>query len=310
MNPVFLIGAERSGTTLLRLMLDGHPCITWLNEFEYSVDRISELDRWPGMKEYVAYLSTNRIFQATGFKIDETLEYPELIISFLRQKQQRDNKDIIGATCHRHYDRLLRLFPQSRLIYLFRDPRDVARSNIGMGWAGNVWTGVNQWIEAENLWKRVRQQLDRTSYIEIRSEELVASPEETLTTICRFLDIDYDDKMMAYPEYTTYSKPDPSLTEQWKRKMNPSEIGLVESKAFDIMKERGYHPKFDVPQKISLLRKVFLLVQDKFFRICFNVKRFGFWLIVAYFLARKLKLQSIEKKLKIQLNEKTKKFLK
>lgn len=37
-KPIFLVGAERSGTTVLRLMLDHHPQIAWCNEFEYVVD--------------------------------------------------------------------------------------------------------------------------------------------------------------------------------------------------------------------------------------------------------------------------------
>ncbi len=34
-----LVGAERSGTTVLRLMLSYDPTIAWLSEFEYAVDR-------------------------------------------------------------------------------------------------------------------------------------------------------------------------------------------------------------------------------------------------------------------------------
>ncbi|MGL5077751.1 MAG: sulfotransferase, partial [Waterburya sp.] len=36
-QPIFLVGAERSGTTLLRLMLDNHPQLAWCYEFEYAV---------------------------------------------------------------------------------------------------------------------------------------------------------------------------------------------------------------------------------------------------------------------------------
>jgi hypothetical protein len=310
MNPVFLVGAERSGTTLLRLMLNGHSTISWLNEFEYSVDRVIEPDCWPDMENYIEYLSTHRIFQATEFVIDETLDYLELIKSFLLQKQLRDSKPIIGATCHRHYDRLLRMFPKARFIYLLRDPRDVAHSNIGMGWAGNVWTGVDRWVESVNLWENVKQSLEKSSYIEVSSETLITSPRETLTSICEFLHVPYEDDMMKYPEYTTYSKPDPSLTEQWKRKLSPDEISFVEAKTHELMKHRGYQPLFDLPPKISFLMKVILLVQDKYSRVCFKVKHYGFWLITADFLARKLRIKFLERELKFHFHKKTKKFLK
>lgn len=311
MNPVFLIGAERSGTTLLRLMLNGHPLISWLNEFEYSVDQVAKDDIWPDLEGYSDYLSTNRIFQSTGFIIDKKLNYPDLIKSFLSQKQQRDAKLIIGATCHRHYDRLLRIFPTARFIYLLRDPRDVARSNIGMGWAGNVWKGVDRWIEAENLWERVKQNLrENISYIEVRYENLITAPEATLSAICSFLNVEYDRSMMSYPNYTTYSIPDPSLTEQWKRKMSNNEIELVESKIFDRMSKRGYAPHSISPNAPSTVQKIILKIQDKIFRVRFKVHSFGLVLVLSDFISRKCKLKSLEKRIKIKINEKTKKFLK
>lgn len=46
-KPVFLVGAERSGTTVLRLMLDHHPQIAFNNEFEYAVDLVSDEGKWP-----------------------------------------------------------------------------------------------------------------------------------------------------------------------------------------------------------------------------------------------------------------------
>ncbi len=310
MNPIFLIGAERSGTTLLRLMLNAHPQISWLNEFEYSVDRVTSQDKWPDLTEYKEYLSTDRIFRATEFVVDDTLDYPGLVKSFLEQKQQRDQKPIIGATCHRHYDSLLRLFPNARFIYLLRDPRDVANSNIGMGWAGNVWCGVDRWVEAENLWSNMKKTLSEENYIEIRSEELILSPEDNLTKICEFIGLEYDDQMMEYPSNTTYSRPDPKLTEQWKRKMSEKDIKLVEAKTFQIMKERGYSPQFDTPQVPGALQEKWLTTQNRLYRLYFRIKQYGLWVTLEEIVARRLGIKSLEKKNKLIINEKTKKYLK
>lgn len=41
-GPLFLIGAERSGTTLCRLMPDHHPAICWLGEFDYAIERVGD----------------------------------------------------------------------------------------------------------------------------------------------------------------------------------------------------------------------------------------------------------------------------
>lgn len=310
MNPVFLIGAERSGTTLLRLMLNGHPEISWLNEFEYSVDRISSPHGWPDLEEYYDFLSTHRVFLGTGFEVDKSLDYPDLIASFLKQKQQRDKKPVVGATCHRHYDSILRLFPQAKFVYLLRDPRDVARSNIGMGWAGNMWIGVERWLEAEKLWADMKKELSQDVYVEIRSEELILSPEENLTAICNFIGVDYHPEMMEYPDNTTYSRPDPKLTEQWKRKLSTRDIKLVEARAYTIMKERGYEPHFDQPEIPGAVQQWMLQIQNKIYRLLYRIKYIGLWRTLEGTIARKLGITSLEKKNLMIINEKTKKYLK
>ena len=54
-RPLFLVGSERSGTTLTRLMLDYHPKIAFFFEFPYSVDMMCDRDGWPDLHEYYAY---------------------------------------------------------------------------------------------------------------------------------------------------------------------------------------------------------------------------------------------------------------
>lgn len=238
-QPVFLVGAERSGTTMFRLMLAFHPQIAFLNEFEYAVDWVGDGD-WPDLKGYADYLQTNRIFQAHRFHIDPALDYPALVDSFMVQHRERKQKALVGATVHRNFDKLLRIWPDARFIHIVRDPRDVARSRIGMGWSGNVWTGVAEWIEMEQLWERVRSGLTPDRYIEVRSEDLVADPPTHLDRACSLFGLRYDPAMLTYSEHSTYDAPDPTLSYQWRRKLSEREIRLVESRVGPMLAERGY----------------------------------------------------------------------
>ena len=74
--PFFLVGAERSGTTLLRLMLDHHPELAFRNEFEFAVDRVGEDGSFPDVRTYTEHLRLSRTFAMSGFAIDESLDYP------------------------------------------------------------------------------------------------------------------------------------------------------------------------------------------------------------------------------------------
>jgi hypothetical protein len=309
-QPIFLVGAERSGTTLLRLMLAHHPNIAWCNEFEYAVDRISESGDWPKLDEYYEWLASHRIFLATGFETDRSLSYPQLVNSFLLQKRDRENKPIVGATVHRHFDRLLRIWPDARFIHLLRDGRDVARSCIGMGWSGNVWTGVERWIEAECLWEKLSEIIPAEGKIEVTYETLISEPVKTLTGLCEFIGVPYDEAMLSYSENTSFDLPDPKFTQQWRRKLSDSEIQLVESRIANMLSERGYELSGLPIINITGLREIQLRLQDWWYRWNFRLQRYGLPLFISDYLLRRLGFVQWQKGVKSEIMAIEKRYLK
>ena len=301
-NPVFLIGAERSGTTVLRLMLDHHPEICWRNEFEYAIDLVPDHEGWPGLEYYYEWLETHRIFQASGLAINKTLDYPALINDFLVQHRDRAGKSIVGATVHRHFDRLLRIWPQARFIRILRDGRDVARSNIGMGWAGNVWTGLEKWIEAEQLWDNLQPTLAAEQYVEVTYENLINNPEQELTRICEFLGVSYSPAMMDYIGKTTYDTPDPRYIAQWRRKLTNRQVQLAESRIAPMLTERGYELSGLPIINVGSLNQFYLKVDSWWKCAQFRMNRNGLSLFVADYLSRKLGLTQWQKQVRLKLN--------
>lgn len=295
--PVFLVGAERSGTTLLRLMLDHHPKLAWMSEFEYAVDRLEPNGAWPELRAYREWLVTQRIFQGLGLDPTQGSDYPTLLNGFLIQARDQAGKSLVGATVHRHFDRLLWLWPDARFIHLVRDPRDVARSCIGMGWAGNVWTGVERWITAEQLWDRLRHRLTEARMLEVRYEDLLAEPDRVLARTCAFVGVDYDPAMLTYSCSTSYEAPDPSLAYQWRRKLSPRQIGLIEARVGPLLTRRGYEPSGLPPIHPGPLSCCWLRAQDRAGRLRWRTKRFGARLIVAEWTARRLRLTRLQRRL-------------
>jgi hypothetical protein len=308
-EPIFLVGAERSGTTLLRLMLCHHSQIAWCNEFEYAVDQIPADGVFPNLSDYYNWLDTHRIFQGTGFTIDKTLSYPQLVDNFLLQK--RADKTIVGATVHRHFDRLLSIWPEARFIHLIRDARDVANSCIGAGWAGNVWNGCERWQEAELLWDNLAGQLTRATrsgsprrerYISVTYEELISQYRETLTKLCEFIGVSYEEAMLDYAQNSTYDIPDSRFISQWKKKLSDYEVRLVESRVGELLSQRGYPLSGLSPVSLTKLDLYKLKLQNWSYRANYRRKRYGNYLFITDYISRKLNFEDWQKHIKIQLN--------
>ena len=301
-TPIFLVGACRSGTTLLRAMLDYHPQIAFHHEFEFAVDQMKEPANWPDLSSYHEYLSYSRIFLHSNHTIDKHLSYPELVNSFLLQKLERDKKQFIGATVHYHFDRLLRIWPDAKFIHLVRDGRDVARSTLLMAWAGNMFTSVQSWITAELLWEKISPQLSPEQNLTIHYEALIQNSDEVLTQICTFIGVPFDKAMYDYAEHTTYSLPEPHLIEQWRKKLSNDEIQLAESKISTMLEERGYQLSGLPLLKITPWLRWRMAISNRWARRLFYFRRYGFILYLEHVLSRKLPFKGWRKSVQMKTN--------
>lgn len=301
-QPAFIVGCVRSGTTLLRLMLDHHPELAFHFEFEFAVDQISADGTLPQLAEYHDYLSQHRVYLLSEGRIDRCLNYEELVNSFLEQKRVRDGKKIVGATVHHHIDRIAHLWPEAKYIHLLRDGRDVARSCSAMGWAGNMYHAVERWIESEGTWEQLRSQIPGDRQVEVRYEDLIESPKTTLTTICQFLGTEFDSAIFDYAKNSTYELPDAQLTQQWRHKLSEREIQLAESRISKMLTERGYELSGLPLITVSLSQRGWLALQNWWWRARFRMRRYGLPLFFTDFVARRLAIGPLARRCKDRIN--------
>lgn len=301
-SPLMLVGAERSGTTLLRLMLDHHPEIALLPEFEFSVELVGAEGQWPEIAAFHDLLRTSRDFLEYELSIDPALDYPTLVDSFLAQKRDRDGKGIVGATVHHHFDRLTHLWPAVRFIHIVRDGRDVAASAIPMGWAGNTYTGVERWIDAEELWESIEARVPESRRIDVYYEELVADPKLTVTKICEFIGVEFDDAMFDYARTSSYSAPDGRLAAQWKRKQSEWEVRLTESRIATMLARRGYEPSGFPSLVVEQRLERSLLRQDRWARRRFRARAYGWRLFLEDILSRHLGVRGWQESVRLRQN--------
>lgn len=205
----FIVGVGRSGTTLLRLMLDAHPDIAIPYETHFAP---SVLDR-PELTcdEFFEILTSAATWPNMGLKADEfraalngvaPFSPAAGLRTFYGLWAQRYGKHRWGdktPTYRAHLPVIERSLPEARFIHLIRDGRDVALSYQGL------WFGPGDDIEAQaQFWRdqiAVTRQLGAQvqHYLEVRYEDLLLDTVKTLTRICDFIEIPYDKRMLEYP---------------------------------------------------------------------------------------------------------------
>jgi hypothetical protein len=188
-RPIFIVGCPRSGTTLLRLMLDSHPAISCGPETHFIGVLEQVMNRWPALERY-------------GFDQDYWYDkLAELVHSFQHDYATRRGKQRWADKTPRyslHLPFIDRLFPSSQVIHLIRDGRDVVASH------RDSW-GYKSALGAPDKWRRfieAARQWGATApperYTELRYEELVADPERELRRILDFLGEPWDPAVLAH----------------------------------------------------------------------------------------------------------------
>lgn len=240
-NPfVFVVGCPRSGTTLLQRMLDNHPQLAVSNEGRFIALAIQDvpIGTDPALAPDLIETVTNYPrFQKLGLPDDAIREagakartYSEFVSALYTEYGRLHGKPLAGDKTPRyvlHLPRLHSLFPNARTIHLIRDGRDVALSilqwaNEGRGpgrlrlWQDEpVAVCALYWRRMVSTGRRDGENLRPDQYREVRHEDLVAQPDESLLDLTTFLELPFAPEMSAFYEGKTISKEGISSKAAW-----------------------------------------------------------------------------------------------
>jgi hypothetical protein len=266
-------------------MLSYHPAVSDVDEFDFALAHTPDVG-WPALDEYVAFLERLRGFSQSGLRVDRRLTFVELVRSFHCQRHAASGQKIWADVIHSAFHRCPEIWPRARYVHVLRDPRDVARSCVGMGWYGNSYRATEIWLTAERRWDLLCERTPSDRRHEVRYEELVRDPKGELTRLCEFLGLAYEPRMLSYSEHTTYEAPDPNLVEQWRTKMTPREIQLVEAAVGELLARRGYASS-DYPKRVpGRLERALLAWDSRWRRLGKAVDRYGIALALEHRLAQ------------------------
>jgi hypothetical protein len=206
----FVVGVSRSGTTLLRLMLDAHSQLAIPPETHFIPDLVEACRAEDGGPDRAAEVITMHRRWA-DFRLDadelherfariRPFEPGEALRAFYGMYAQRVGKPRWGDKTP-HYTRRMPLIqdvlPEARFIHLIRDGRDVALSMLDVHFGpDDVQKAAKRWTSWIRKARRHAARLDH--YLELRYEELVTDAEAVLRRMCEFVELPFEPAMLEY----------------------------------------------------------------------------------------------------------------
>jgi sulfotransferase family protein len=296
--PVFVLGCPRSGTTVLyHMLLSAGGFAVYRaesNVFNLLVPRFRGMRSAADRKELLELWLRSKLFRVSG------LDASEISVKIMAEcrgggdflrivMQEIARKQGVGRWADCTPEHLLymaeikRQIPDALFIHIIRDGRDVALSYVKQGWsyplpwdrqeglgvAGLYW----EWIVRKG---RERGRHLGASYQEVRFEELITNPQETLSRIGGFIDHDLDYDRIQHARIGSVSQPNSSFAKEsdgpfnpvgrWKARMSAGQMTAFEGLVGGFLRELGYGLFSEAKQGISLsaarLRTTYLTMFD------------------------------------------------
>jgi protein-tyrosine sulfotransferase len=146
-----------------------------------------------------------------------------------------------------------KIFPKARFMHLLRDGRDVISSMIERQGEDYINEAIYRWKISVNRTNSFKRIISAEQYLEVRYENLVINPEQTLKDVSKFLGIKYLPVMLDYwklpstiePKYNSFhanlGKPVfPSSIGKWKERLSKEQQNLILSNITPELKSLGY----------------------------------------------------------------------
>ena len=286
--PFFIVGAQRSGTTMMRLMLNRHPEIAvpfesgFIPVFVPLLERYGDLSRRENARRLLEDIAAYPLQRDRGglIKNPETIlkqpitTYADLIDAIFTVDARARHKVRWGDKTPSYVtdlDVLWSLFPKCRIVHLVRDGRDVALSNRNVEWGiHSLPRAAADWRWKTTLGRKVGAVVAE-HYLELKYEDLVLDPERSLRRVCAFLDATFDPVMLDYhleasaelPERSrswhrnSVRPPDPALVFGWKRRMSVADRIIFQQVAGDALDLFGYERESRAPTVATRARSLY-----------------------------------------------------
>ncbi|WP_088330231.1 sulfotransferase [Lacimicrobium sp. SS2-24] len=215
----FLMCSERSGSNLIVQIMNSHSMICGpstkhiISPVARNLFRYGDLKRdenWLALLEDICSLINmgfsrwKKVFTVQMLNEMSPERNPGNLLKRMFLAEAKEfGKDIVFIKENRIYEYmsyLLLNFPESKFIFLVRDPRDVALSwKKSINHAGGVVRAARQWQHDQAYYINEYENMNnmgRSFYLSY--ENLLSSPMATLKELCKFLTVPFDEKVLEF----------------------------------------------------------------------------------------------------------------
>ena len=265
---IFIIGVGRSGTSLLQSILNSHSKISFLPETQFLRNYVFKKNvsiNKSNYKEIISQLEKDPRFSRLNICPKIVIEksknmidvYRNITNFFLKNK----NKEIIGDKDPKIIENIEVLnyfFPNSKIIHIIRDPRDVVLSRTKARWSKKYpyfMHSIIYYLQMTLGRKMLYKYYNKNNFYEIKYEDLIKDPDYELKKICNFLEVEYENNILNYHNSSkelvskdefewkkeTFNPVDNKNFNKWKKEFNFFKILIIESICYTHIKENFYN---------------------------------------------------------------------
>lgn len=290
-HPIFIVGCERSGTTMLRLILCMHknilipPQTKYIKKLYKRRLKYGDLSKDKNRYKLIDWFNNNNDKRTKLIDLDLNKNeiHSELTIagnslgaflSVILKLYAKKFKKYRWGDKHPYYikylPQLFKLFPDAQVIHIIRDGRDAVASLKRMPWwkKSSIYAMLN-WQEAIRKGETAKKKYTRDQYLEIKYEDIIDSPEDIIKTVCEFISEEYSDSLLEFhkivdksiPSYkmnwhsATKSKINTQSVGRWQNELTTWEISLFNRKLKNELTVHNYkisERKKSIPIKIRI----------------------------------------------------------
>ena len=219
-RPVMMIGAERSGTTLVMAMLGCHPRIAvpevvwYYTRFRPYLFTYGDLAKPENLRTLAEEMVFGLKTPFWGMKVN-----PRTIVDEILGELKERSFAGIYCAMHERYARsagkprwgektphnlffvkeILEDLPNAQFIFITRDGRDASADYLDSAFGPtNIFCAAESWALCQNAVKPWRKKLSSDQWLDLRYEDLVRDPVQVLRGVCRFLGEEFSDSMLEF----------------------------------------------------------------------------------------------------------------